>query len=166
MEIRGAGRLMFVILVLCLLGTFLKGTALAGGFIDIPGFDFIVDRAKNHGYAGQAWDIKGRPVQTAILTMNNKGPVFVGLGAGWDALTDTPYALGGLQFDSLSLWRAARKWPLIEKMELIKFPEDWRLLIGPMFNAFRVRPDEYRIDRDIIYNLSIHIPLGRSPSDD
>lgn len=130
------------------------------GFLSIPGFDFLVDRVRGHGFAGRAWDVDGRPYQTFALTLNDRGPVYVALGAYQDSLENSWYALGGGQFDALTLWRAARDWPVIEKMGLIKLPADWRFLVGPMVNGFRVRPDKLRIDRDVLYNAALHIPLG------
>ena len=135
-------------------------TAKSSSFIQIPGFDFFLDRARNHGFAGQAWDIDARPYQTAILSLNDKGPVYIALGGLWDAHADEAHPIGGVQFDALYLWREARNWKPLRGMELINLPENWRVLIGPMFNAFRVRPDHLRIDRDILFNAAIHIPLG------
>lgn len=131
------------------------------GIIDLPGFDFVIDRVKSHGFAGQAWDIKGRPSTTLLLTLNNKGPVYVTVGAQRMAQGDQYNALCGLQYDGLHLWRRARKIPLVQKMELIELPKDWRILAGPMLNITRVRPDRIRIDRDLIFNLSMHIGFGK-----
>jgi len=157
--------LALIILMLCMAIPYLNSDAHAAGFIEVPGLQFIIDRAKNHGYAGQAWDLKARPNQTVLLTMNNKGPVYIAIGGYWDAINNDPYGLGGPQFDLFHLWRSARNWPLIEKMELVKLPEDWRLLAGPLANLFRVRPDKIRIDRELLFNLAIHIPLGMAGKD-
>lgn len=138
-----------------------KTEAIGKGFINIPGFDIFLDRFKNHGFIGSAWDIKARPYQTAMITLNDQGPFYITLGAVLDAHEDKAYPAGGLQFDALYLWRKGREWGPLQKMKLLELPEDWRILCGPKGNVFRVRPDWLRIDRDLIYNLAIHIPIGR-----
>ena len=99
----------------------------AEGLMAVPGFDFIVERVKEHGYYGRAWDLKGRPSQTMALNMNNNGPVYISIGAYEDVLEKKWHALGGVQFDFLYLWRKASKTKLLERMGLAELPEDWKL---------------------------------------
>ncbi len=131
-----------------------------GGFINVPGFGVVMDRIQNHGFVGNGWDIKGRPYQTIVVTLNNRGPLYFGIGAHWDAIEDKANPMGGLQYDALHIWRSARKGSFFRKMELMKLPESWRFLLGPNANLFRVRPDKLRIDRDLIFNAALHISFG------
>lgn len=136
-------------------------TVKAEGLMSIPGLDFVYNRVRNHGYAGRGWDLKGRPQATYFLNMNDNGPFYVGLGAYRDELEDKFYALGGLQFDALWVWEKARNTKPIKKMGLTKFPSDWKLMGGVLPNLFRVTPDNLRLDRDVIFNVAIQIPLGK-----
>lgn len=133
-----------------------------GGLMSVPGFDFLMERIKNHGFYGRAWDIKGRPSQTIVLNMNDNGPLYISVGLYEDLILDEWFPLGGLQYDFLDLWGKAGEWGPLERMGLVKLPEDWKLLGGPFGNLFRVTPDKLRIDRDLIWNLAFHIPLGKS----
>ena len=42
---------------------------------------------------------------------------------------------------------------------LLELPKDWKMLAGPLGNTFRISPDKLRIDRDLLNNVAIHIPL-------
>ena len=147
------------------LGSALKKTDVTpgtGGLMSVPGFDFLMDRVKNHGYYGRAWDIKGRPSQTIVLTMNDNGPLYISAGLYQDLIPNEWFALGGLQYDFFYAWDKMGKWGPLKRMGLVKLPDDWKLLGGPLGNLFRVTPNNLRIDRDVLWNLAFHIPLGKS----
>jgi len=167
-EIKTLMRFTIVALLACLFTVAAHTPALAAGLLDVPGFDFVIDRIKDHGYVGKAWDIKARPYTIYTLAMNDNGPLYFTIGAVKysSASNDKWKPNGGARYNFLDLWDKARTWKYIDKMKLVKFPKDWKVLGGADANIFDSLPQDLRIDRALLFSINIHIPLGRSAADD
>lgn len=118
------------------------------GFSVIPELGkWLYQTASSRGVIGASWDYRGDKTLAAAIKLNNKGPVYLLIGAEVliekeidKLLENNPNAgrwraMVAPTLDLFDVWDKLREKGPIKKLELIQIPSKFELLVGPELNA-------------------------------
>lgn len=125
------------------------GDAIASkGFSVIPELGkWLYQTASSRGVIGASWDYRGDKTLVAAIKLNNKGPVYLLIGAevliekDIDKLLENNPNAGRWRamvaptLDLFSVWDKLREKGFVKNLDLVEIPERFELLVGPELNA-------------------------------